>query len=177
MSVSDSLNRFGKLVVKEAKTALTKKKKNASKELYDSLSYEFKENKNSFELSINMSEYGKFIDKGVTGKGQNPKKQVFKSLGGFKFGSGNFKGKGGEWKKRIDKWMYSRGIAPRDKKTGRFIKRDTVNYLIRRSIYTHGLEPTLFLTKPFESAFKSLPDELINAYGLEVDKLLSDVLV
>ena len=180
MSVQLVLDKFGKRVVKEAKTRLTKLKKNASKELYDSIKYEAKENKNSFELSISMADYGKFIDKGVSGANNSnftgKKKTVFKSTGGFRFGSGNFKGKGGEWKKRIDKWMYSRGIAPRDKKTGKFIKRDTVNYLIRRSIYQHGSEPTLFLTKPFGSAFKSLPEEVIKGYGLEVDKFLVDVL-
>jgi hypothetical protein len=180
MSVSNILNKFGKRVVKEAKTKLTKDKKNASKELYDSISYEFKEHNNSFSLAINMADYGKFIDKGVSGKGASnfngKKKTVFKSEGGFKFGSGNFKGKGGEWKLRIDKWMYSRGIAPRDKKTGKFVKRDTVNYLIRRSIYQHGTKASNFLTKPFNSAFKSLPDEVVEAYGLEVDKLLDSVL-
>ena len=180
MSVSDSLNKFGKRVVKEAKTALTKKKKNASKELYNSISYSFKKSKNSFEMSINMADYGKFIDKGVSGKGDSnfkgKKKTVQKSLAGFRFGSNNFKGKGGEWKKRIDKWMYSRGITPRDNKTGKFIKRDTVNFLIRRSIYQHGTKATLFITKPFESAFKSLPDELVESYGLEVDKFFDNVL-
>ena len=91
MSVSDSLNKFGKRVVKEAKTALTKKKKNASKELYNSISYTFKKSKNSFEMSISMADYGKFIDKGVSGKGDSnfkgKKKTVQKSLAGFRFGT------------------------------------------------------------------------------------------
>ena len=180
MSISDSLNKFGKRVVKESRTALTKQEKNASKELWNSIGYTFKESKNSFQLSINMADYGKFIDKGVTGKNDSgftgKKKTVYRSTAGYHFGSGNYKGKGKEWHKRIDKWMYSRGIAPRDKKTGKFIKRDTVNYLIRRSIYQHGSKPTLFLTKPFESAFKSLPEQIIKDYGLEVDKLLGSVL-
>tara|TARA_R110000823_G_scaffold107743_2_gene226709 strand:+ start:357 stop:908 length:552 start_codon:yes stop_codon:yes gene_type:complete len=182
MSISnlDSvLNKFGKRVVKESRTALTKKKKNASKELYNSIGYEFKESKNSFQLSISMADYGKFIDKGVTGNNDSSfsgkKKTVFRSTGGFRFGSGNFNGKGGEWKKRIDKWMYSRGIQGRDKK-GKFIKRDTVNYLIRRSIFQHGTKPTEFLSKPFASAFKSLPNEVVKAYALDMDKFLADVL-
>lgn len=184
MSVSNlkqTLDKFGKRVVKESKTALTKKDKNASKELYNSISYTFKENKNSFELSINMADYGKFIDKGVTGKNDSSfkgkRKTVFKSEGGFRFGSGNFNGKGGEWKKRIDNWMYARGIAPRDKNTGKFIKRDTANYLIRRSIYQHGSKPTNFLTKPFESAFKDLPDEVVESYGLEIDKFFENITI
>jgi len=180
MSVSNILNKFGKRVVKESRTALTKKDKNASKELYDSIKYDFKENKNSFELSISMLDYGKFVDKGVTGNNDSSfkgkQKKIQKSLAGFRFGSGNFKGKGGEWKKRINTWMYARGIQGRNAK-GQFIKRDTVNFLIRRSIFQHGLKPTEFITKPFESAFKSLPDELIEGYGLEIDKFLSDVII
>ena len=180
MSISDSLNKFGKRVVKESRTALTKQKKNASKELYNSINYKFKESKNSFQLSIYMDDYGKFVDKGVTGNNDSnfkgKKKTVFRSEAGYRFGSGNFRGKGNEWKKRIDKWMYSRGVTPRDKKTGKFIKRDTVNYLIRRSIYQHGSKATLFLTKPFESAFKDLPEQIIKDYGLEVDKFLKSVL-
>tara|TARA_R110002126_G_scaffold283879_1_gene433274 strand:+ start:436 stop:981 length:546 start_codon:yes stop_codon:yes gene_type:complete len=179
MSVSNSLDKFGKQVVKESKTDLTKKKKNASKELYNSIKYSFKEHKNSFHLSFEMSEHGKFLDKGVAGNNdpnfKGKKKTVQKSSAGYHFGSGNFKGKGGEWKKRIDKWMYSRGIAARDNKTGKFVKRDTVNYLIRRSIFQYGTKETLFFTKPYESAFKSLPEEIIEAYGLEVDELFNNV--
>lgn len=183
MSVSNLntiLNKFGKRVVKESKTALTKKDKNASKDLYNSIGYEFKESKNSFQLSINMDSYGLFVDKGVSGKGdadfKGKKKTVQKSLAGFRFGSGNFKGKGKEWEKRIDKWMYARGISPRDEKTGKFIKRATANFLIRRSIYQHGTKPTEFLTKPFESAYKDLLEEVADAYNLDMDKFFDNII-
>ena len=52
MSVPLSLENFGKRVKKEARTALTKKDKNASKELYDSISYKFEQFKNSFHLNL-----------------------------------------------------------------------------------------------------------------------------
>jgi hypothetical protein len=68
--------------------------------------------------------------------------------------------------------MFSRGIAPRDKESGKFIKRATVNFLIRRSIFQHGTKATRFFTRPFEVAFKQLPEQLVEAFGLEVDKLL-----
>lgn len=169
-----ALDKFRKQVVKESRTALTKKKKNASKELYDSISSDLKISPNSFQLGFYMEDYGKFIDKGVTGKGainfKGKKKKVHKSKAGYRFGSGNFKGRGAEWEKRIDKWMYSRGIQPRNRTTGKFVKRKTVNFLIRRSIYQHGSEATLFFTKPFNAAFKSLPEEVVKAYGLDIDK-------
>jgi hypothetical protein len=175
-NVQIALDKFRKQVVKESKTALTKKKKNASKELYNSISSDLKLSPNSFQMNFYMEDYGKFIDKGVTGKGasdfKGKKKKVHKSDAGYRFGSGNFKGRGAEWEKRIDKWMFSRGIQPRNRTTGKFVKRSTVNFLIRRSIYQHGTEKTLFFTKPFNAAFKSLPDEVVKAYGLDVDKLL-----
>ena len=176
MSVRKALDKFGKSVIKQSRTQLSKKNKNASKSLWDSLEYKVKVSKNSFQLDFLMEDYGKFIDKGVTGKNDSnfkgKKKTVNKSLAGYHFGSGKFKGKGDQWKKRINTWMLSRGIAPRDKESGKFIKRDTVNYLIRRSIYQHGSKATEFFSRPFEVAFKQLPDELVEAYGLEVDKLL-----
>lgn len=172
-----TLDKFRKRVTKEAKTALTKQKKNASKELYNSIASQLNVSKNSFQLGFYMEDYGKFIDKGVTGNNdpnfKGKKKTVYRSDAGYRYGSGNFNGKGAEWEKKIDKWMYARGIAPRDLKTGKFIKRKTANFLIRRSIFQHGQKPTLFFTKPFESAFKSLPDELINSYGLDVEEFLN----
>ena len=142
MSVSNSLDKFGKQVVKESKTDLTKKKKNASKELYNSIKYNFKEHKNSFHLSFEMSEHGKFLDKGVAGNNdpnfKGKKKTLYKSSAGYHFG-------------------------------------DTVNFLIRRSIFQYGTKETSFFTKPFESAFKSLPEEVIKAYALEVDELFDNV--
>jgi ribosomal protein S18 len=174
MSVPLSLENFGKRVKKEARTALTKKDKNASKELWESISYKFIQHKQSFHLSIYMADYGKFVDKGVTGVGGH-KDGLNKSVGGYRFGTGNFSGSRGEFEKRIDKWMYSRGIQPRNKETGKFVKRATVNFLIRRSIYKKGLKPSLFFTKPFDSAFKDLPADVVKKYGLRMDKFFDFV--
>lgn len=35
-----------------------------------------------------------------------------------------------------------------------------------------GLKTTNFFTEPFETAFKRLPDEIIEAYGLDIESLL-----
>jgi len=47
-------------------------------------------------------------------------------------------------------------------------------FLIRNSIWNKGLETTNFFSRPFELAFKKLPDELIEVYGLEVERLLKN---
>ena len=166
------LTEFADFVTKESKNNLAKNGSNASSSLSNSIDSFVKVSANSIDVDIIMESYGRFVDRGVTGKGDSnfkgKQKTVQRSLSGFRFGSGNFKGKGEQWKKRIDTWMFSRGIAPRDFKTGRFIKRDTANFLIRRSIFQHGIKPTKFLTTPFEKAFAKLEGEIGEAYGLDV---------
>lgn len=177
MSISNLdnvLNKFGKRVKKEAKTALTKKDKNASKSLYNSIDFEYKVSKNSFQLSFEMEDYGKFIDKGVKGVGGS-------------------KADGSQWKKKVvtnnlykytakrppymafNGWTIKRNIAPRNKK-GQFTSRKSILIAIANSVYHTGLETTNFFTKPFESAFKSLPDEVVEAYGLDMDKFFDNVI-
>lgn len=168
--VKSTLDRFGSVVVKESKTALTKKKKNASKSLYNSIDYDLKVSENSFELSFSMEDYGTFIDQGVKGKGgkkaDGTKWKLKKTFGTtFKYKS----------KKppisAFNGWTIRRGIAPRNK-SGQFTSRRSLLFAISNSVYHTGLETTHFFTKPFEAAFERLPEDLVEAYGLEVDKFL-----
>jgi hypothetical protein len=76
---------------------------------------------------------------------------------------------------KLDKWIVRKGIAPKDKE-GRFIKRKSLQFLIARSIFRKGIKPSLFFTKAFESAYKKLPSELINKYGLDVEELVAQAL-
>ena len=171
MSVDAELKRFGKVVVKEAKTALTKKDKNVTSELYNSIRFESKVSKNSFELSFYMKDYGKFQDRGVKGKSSSLKSPNSP----YKFGSGT--GKKGGLTNGILKWVTARRFQFRDKKNGKFMSYKNTAFLISRSIYQKGIKETLFFTKPFNKAFERLSNDVIKAYGLEVDKLLSDVLI
>lgn len=152
--VQKELKRFTDYVVKEAKSNLTRLKKNSTKTLYDSLKGNVKVSTNSFEMSISMEEYGHFQDKGVSGK-----KVKYNTPYSYKSKMPP--------PSKLDKWMVRKGIAPRDKK-GNFISRKSLQFLIARSIFNNGIKPSLFLTKPFEAAFKKLPDELIEKFGLEV---------
>jgi hypothetical protein len=75
--------------------------------------------------------------------------------------------------KPLAEWAKSKGIRLRDDK-GKFKKGNynTIGFLISRSIFRKGIKPSLFFTKPFEQGFKKLPDELIKAYGLDVEEFL-----
>jgi hypothetical protein len=165
MSVEQALDNFGKYVVQQSRSNLTKDKTNVSKDLYNSISYTSKVNKNSFELTINMVDYGKFIDKGVKGSESSAKapKSPYKYTTKM------------PPSRVFDKWSVKRSIAPRDA-AGRFISRKSINFAIARSIFKKGIRTTNFFTKPFERAFKELPEDIVEAYGLEVDSLMQSSL-
>lgn len=152
--VHKELQRFTDYVIKQARTNLTKAKKNSSKSLYDSLKGNVKVSKNSFELGIEMEDYGIYQDKGVSGKKvkyNTPYSYSTKMPPPTK----------------LDKWIVRKGIAPRGK-DGKFINRKSLQFAIAKSIFNKGIKPSLFLTKPFEQAFKNLPNDLVEKFGLEV---------
>jgi len=158
-NVEDELNAFRKHVITEARKNLTRNKKNASKTLYNEMSSFLKVSKNSFELSFDMPIYGEFQDKGVSGvkkkyntpfsyKSKMPPLDVFEA------------------------WIKRKGIKGRDKR-GRFITHKSLSYLIARSVFNNGIKPSLFFTRPFELAYKRLGDDIIQAFGLDIDDFLA----
>lgn len=165
MSVTEELNSFGKYLVTQSRANLTRKGKKNTSRLYKSLDYEVKVNKNSFEFSFLMEDYGDFVDKGVKGA----KSSLKAPTSPFRFGSG--KGTKGGLTKGIDRWVRQKRIQFR-KPNGRFMTYDSTAFLIRRSIFLTGLETTNFYTRPFNLGFKTLPDDLVEAYALEIDDLL-----
>lgn len=119
--------------------------------LRKSLRGEVKAMPNSFEADILMEEYGEWVDKGrKRGKGVPPQD--------------------------LRKWVKQKPIKPRDA-AGSFVKVtdariNSIAYLINRKIKKKGIEPTNFLTDPFDRKFKDLPQEIIEAYGLDVEDFL-----
>jgi hypothetical protein len=160
------LEAFKKYVIQQSKSNLTKNGKKTTGSLYNSIDAESKVSKNSFELDFLMEQYGEFVDLGVKGKTSSTKAPNSP----FKFGTGT--GKKGGLTQGIDKWVKLKGIQFKDKKTGRFLSYQSTAFLITRGIYNKGIKPSFFFTKPFEKGFKRLDDEMINAFGLDVDEFL-----
>ena len=65
--IQRELNRFGKYVVQQSRSNLTKQKKNVNKALYNSIGYNLQQNAEGFTLSFEMEDYGEYQDKGVSG--------------------------------------------------------------------------------------------------------------
>ena len=157
--VQKTLDTFKNYVIQQSRSNLTKLKKNSSKKLYNSIKGTAKAMPNSFSLEFSMEDYGYYQDKGVNGK-----KSVWTTA--YRFGTKM------PPPSKLDKWIVRKGIAPRDKQ-GRLISRKSLQFLIARAIFKNGIKPSLFFTKPFEQAFKKLPNELVTSYGLDVIELFN----
>jgi hypothetical protein len=169
MSVVDELNKFGKYVVQQSKSNLSKKKKKDTSNLYNGVKFEVTKEKDSTTLSFDFgsaNDYWQFVDKGVKGVSSSAKAPNSP----FKFGTGT--GKSGGLTKGINGWVARKRIQFQDRKTKQFLSYKATAFLIIRSIWNKGLETTNFFTKPFEQAFKRVPDDIYAAYALEVEEQL-----
>jgi len=154
------LNSFAKYVIQQAKSNLTKRKKNVSKSLYNSLDYKILQDSSGSILQFLMEEYGAYQDQGVSGtkkKYNTPFAYTTKRPPASAF----------------DKWSIRKGIAPRQD-GGKFAKRKGLNYAIAKSIFEKGIKPSLFFTKPFEKRFQTLPNDLIAAFVNDAEKTIED---
>ena len=169
-NIQKVLEDFKNKVISEARNNLKSKGK-----LNNSLRGFVKQSRNSIQLTFEMESYGAFVDKGVKGnKSSNKGNRQTESP--YKFGTNSSligKAKGG-MSGIMTKWVKQKGFQFRDKQ-GRFMSYKSMGYIIARSIYSKGLKPTLFFTKPFEKHFKNLPQELIEKYGLDIEKLFDQI--
>jgi len=160
----DVLNAFGKYVVQQSRSNLTKGKKNSTSELYKSLGYEVDVEPNAFALSILMEEYGAFQDKGVRGAGG-----VRKTTS--KFNRRNNRGKIWKQKGGNSPFSFKEGRKPSVKHFKDWSKRKGLSaFAVREAVFRQGIKPSMFFTKPFEKAFKNLPKEIIEAFAIDVEK-------
>ena len=164
------LENFRDYVIQQARSNLSKLKKNHTRKLYDSITGEIKVMPNSLRLYFDMEDYGFYQDQGVMGAGgvrsttskfnrSNNKGKMWKQKGKgspFSFKIGNKPSV-----KHFTQWANSKGLSP---------------FAVRESVFRQGISRSLFFTTPFEKAFKNLPDEMIEAYGLEAEETLDTIM-
>jgi hypothetical protein len=157
-----TLLRFRNYVIQQSRSNLTKNRKNDTKKLYNSLKGEVVTEDNYSIVGFSMDLHGLFVDKGV--KGSKSSAKAPNSPYSFKSKMPPVA--------VIAKWVKRRGLKGRDK-NGRFIKDNTLAYLIARSIFQKGMKPSLFFTKPFEAGYKKYIDiDLIKAFGEDIETMV-----
>lgn len=168
--VNDVLSKFSKYVTTQAKANLTRKDKNTTSKLYNSIKGEVFTGKNSIGVYFEMEDYGTFQDLGVRGKTSSQKAPNSP----YRFGTGS--GRKGGLTDGINDWVRARRFQFKDKNTGRFMSYEQTAFLITRSVYNKGIEASRFFSKPFEVGFEKLPNEIVEAYGLDVEQFIKDSL-
>lgn len=168
-NVKRALDTFGTDVVKQAR--MNFRHKDVSGRGSRSIAYDLEIHPNSFMLAFEMENYMEFQDKGVKGVGGR-------------------KADGTIWKRKrvlpdspykytnlkppvrvFSRWLIRRGIAPRTS-GGQFQKRRGLQFALATSVFHTGIETSLFFTRPFNKEFGQLPSELVEAYGLDVERFL-----
>jgi hypothetical protein len=141
-----ALNKFGKYLVAESRKNLTKKKKNVTGNLYQSLDYEITTGPNSLDFDFLMAEYGEWVDKGRKAGKMPP------------FGA-------------IYAWTARRRLQFKDN-SGKFLSYAETARKVMIKIKAKGIEPSNFYSRPFQLGFEKLPTEIQEAYGLDVEDFL-----
>ena len=163
------LNSFGKSVVKQSRANLTRKKKNVSKELYNSLEFKVVKTTEGFSVQFLMADYGTFIDKGVSG---TKKINEYTTYDGRRVESPYKYRNFGPPIDIISKWIRMRGIAPkglgkaRSKKTGQFIS--PFAYLVSRKIKRDGIKGISFFQRSLQLGLKDFYEQVGKAIKVDI---------
>jgi len=161
-----AMEKYARYVVQQARSNLSKGRNNASKQLYNSLSYEVKQNRTSggqfasgYNAEFFMEDYGIYQDQGVHGAKSS---YVENRNSPFRYKTKQ------PPTRAFDKWIKTKGIKGRDKKTGRFISDQSLKFLIARSIKNKGIRASMFFTKPFEAGIKKYENDIAIGYGDDI---------
>jgi hypothetical protein len=163
-NVDEVLNAFAERVIDNSKKNLVDDRKSFG-DLYNTLSYTYEKEKDLFLIDFLMEDYGAFVDKGVRGK-TSTYPETSAALSKYQYGSGT--GQKGGLTKGINSWLQKKRFQWRTK-DGKFMSYQSMTYLIARSIYNKGLKANLFFTKPFEAGLKTLPDDLVKGFELDIE--------
>jgi len=168
-----ALTKFGSNVIQKGRRILDQKKKRTQENtLYTNYHYKMKSTSSTITFGFEFGEaeeYWEFVDQGVVGTGSSGGRS--KTTGQFTRGSGSpFKFKydnpGGAMVKAIKGWIKNKPVSLGDMNiTG-------LAFAIGYSIKRRGLERTMFYSNPVNKALKKLPDELTDAFRLDVEKLV-----
>jgi len=160
------IDKYAKYVVQQSKSNLTKSDKGGGA-LYESISYEVDIEQNIFLLDFLMEEYGQFVDEGVQGANPSLVKGGYQKAPMSKF---KYTTKMPPMQMLAD-WAKKKNIRFRNAK-GQFKSGSNISmgFALQRSIFAQGLKGNEFFTRPFNKGLLDLPDELLEAFILDIDK-------
>jgi hypothetical protein len=174
--VEKELENFSDYVIQQARSRLTRLKKNEG-QLYKSLKADVKQEVGAFLVEFLMEDYGAFVDEGVRGKNPSKVSPNSKIRGQqapnsrFRFGSGKMRGTFKSFVNKMALFAKKKNVRFRQGDTGKFAKGSykSMGYVIAKNIYNRGLKPTMFFSVPYERGVNRFSDKFKDAFVLDVE--------
>jgi hypothetical protein len=144
-NIKDVLNDFGKYLVEEYKEQLILNDVNASDELYNSVVYSVSQNKNVFEVKLELADYWKYVENGR---------------------------KAGKWPpiSAIEKWIEIKPVLPRPMDNGKLPTTQQLAFLISRKIGLEGIAPRPLLQKSVDNIWNVFEEYIAEAFAKDLEK-------
>ena len=160
-AIQKYLRSFALYVRKEAKANVK------GTDLAKSIKFRVQKTAEGFEVEFRMADYGRYVDKGVSG---NKQIQNYRTYDGRNIESPyKFRGKQPP-PDILSKWISKKRIKGRDPKTGRYISNMSLAYLIGRKIKRDGLKSLSFFQKPLGIAMDAFGLNMMNALKEDIIK-------
>lgn len=143
-NVRKVLNEFGKLLVDTYRDKLTNEKVNASKTLFNSISYIVEGNGTTFVVKLKLEDYYKYVENG-------------RKAG--KFPPIN----------KIEKWVEIKPVIPRPMANGKLPTTKQLAFLISRKIALEGIKPRPLLQQSIDEVFDEIKERLEEALIKDIE--------
>ena len=162
------LNSFGKQVVNRSKGNLQRTK--GKTKLGESIRFEVVTDPKGFSVNFYMSDYGSFLDRGVSG---NKKTQSYKNYKGEILKSPFAYTSKQPPADILAKWISKKRIKGRDVKTGRFISNLSLAFIFAKKIKRDGIKSLSFFQKPLGLGMKQFGQHLLGAIAEDIKNSIS----
>ena len=158
------LHEYASEAVKMYQYQLSLGNKTASRKLIDGVKSNVVVGENSYEVTLNLEHYWKYIEGGRKGKESSPPGAVYKAA----FPP----------VKALQDWILIKPILPRPDANGKMqkLRPKSLAYLIGRKIYEEGIEPHPALKTTQEELDKIYHEKLSAALGHDVSNYIRKIL-
>lgn len=138
------LERYGETVRDEYRKALDEGGKNASHNLWDSVSFEVNAEEGRYQVVLELASYWKYVEYGRKPGGRFPPIPA------------------------IEKWIRVKPVVPRPDRNGRVPSVPQLAFLIARSIAENGIAPTNALATASAKTYETFREEIAGAFVRDI---------
>ena len=180
-NIEKAMTKFGSKVIKEGRAILNQKgKRTQENTLFNEYHYTMSSTDSTISMGFEFGDaddYWQFVDQGVRGTGGAKKGRTAKGEQSARGGTGVARGGDSPFKFKYDNpkgdlvkairgWIKNKPISLGNmNETG-------LAFAIGYSIKRRGLERTMFYSKPVNKALRTLPEELTDAFRLDLEKMV-----